>query len=156
MELTIRHIAVISLLGGLLVLTGCGAPGVARPSNQPSPNATRSVSGSQYLAQFGLDVRPLQATEPVSRHHAIQVAPAAFPNLSTLKSVTAQLVTFSSPHSPALQKPRPAWLVTWHALSYPAGPSTASASPGSAVVFHHMNVVVSAVTGQVLLIFTSP
>ncbi len=144
-----RGLLGLGLAGALglaaLMITGAGT----QTSGPPAPSPT-------YLQQWGIDIQPLNATEPITASQAVGAAQASFPNLP-LGPVTTELVTFSSPNTPTMSAPQPAWLITWDETSSPQGPQVASGvSSASPVVFQHMNEVVSAATGKMLLIFSSP
>lgn len=109
----------------------------------------------KWLASQGLTISPLNETEPVTMGQA----EASVPALWKRAPMVAELVLFSSPGTTvpeSLGRPQPAWLITWDQTSSSGGAYNESSLPPVVVTYHHMNLVVSAVTGQTLESFASP
>lgn len=136
-------------LAALLVVTGSL---VAAMTTQ-APPASPSV---QYLAKWGISVQPLSRSEAVttvSKTVAVEAVDAAARGFSLSNPMATELVQFSDVAVPSLVKPQPAWLVTWDETTYPHVPA---GSTGALPAFHHMTAVVSATTGKLLEMFSSP
>ena len=132
----------IAGLGMIAAIVGFSG-GSAAPVN---PSAS-------VLAQSGIIIKPLTSGVPVGLSIAKQKAHAAFSKLPLTTPMTGELVLFYNQNVFALQRPQPAWLVTWNETSSPQGPT----KPGQVVPqYTHMNAMVSAKTGALLEIFPSP
>ncbi len=135
-------------LAALLVVTGSL---VAAMTTQ-APPASPSV---EYLAKWGISVQPLSrsgAVTTVSKTAAVETVDAVARGFS-LSNPMAELVQFSDTAVPSLVKAQPAWVVTWDETTYPHVPAGAT---GALPAFHHMTAVVSATTGKLLEMFSSP
>ncbi len=136
-----RRTAWVMITGSLVVGVGLAIISIhaLQAPHSPSPS---------YLAKSGIDVRPIRRHEPISKQRAQQIAHSSCPALKSLGPTSVELVSVSLRNLPQLRTPRAAWLVTWNQTSNSQG-------PGPGVVYHHMNELVNAKTGQVLLIFPS-
>lgn len=137
-----RHRLVV-MTSTWLVIAGRAAVWWSAPKN-PTPAALWAV---------GVRVQPLPRASPqVHAAAAEQAAHHVFPHLPRTTRMAAELVRFAAPHVPRLAHPQTAWIVTWNHRSLPRGYRRALFPIRP---FTHMNVVVGAKTGAVLLAFAS-
>lgn len=139
---------VMGVVAGVLLAAGISATTALSQSSSspasPSPSA---------LAPSGIIIQHFPGHASFGLSVAEQKAHAAFPRLPATTSMTGELVLFHNTNVFSLQKPQPAWLITWDETSRPPlRPGAGQTVP----TYTHMNVLISATTGQTLEIFPSP
>ncbi|WP_053959705.1 hypothetical protein [Sulfobacillus thermosulfidooxidans] len=124
---------------------------LASSSAQPTVAAPTPA----LLRSYGLNVSLLPPSHvPISIRQAKNQVFRNFSQLPPTTPMVAELLMFSNSHGPFLSKPQPAWLMTWRektSLQTPFVPPTQHVP-----TYTHMNEIISATTGQMLLAFPSP
>ncbi|NMP22032.1 hypothetical protein [Sulfobacillus harzensis] len=132
---------------GIVAAVAVGGVSALKITAPTSPAAT--FLGSAHIVVMPTTERPGEISAAVAEAKAR----LAFPRLNPMTRMAVELVVFSNRGVARLQKPEPAWVVTWNQTSWPQGPL---ASRVPVKPYRHMNVVVNAVKGSVLEIFPSP
>ncbi len=143
----LRRRLVTDVVAAAMLVTMLAAVTAGSAASPPSPPS------AEELGQLGIVTKPLHHTEPVPETRARQIAEHAFGEPPPSGPVGAELVMFSQEGSPMYSRPQPAWLFTWDQISPPGGGPRKPNKPTAP--YRHMNAIVSAVSGKVLLGFPS-